>query len=77
MESRIRLRVTPLGGVFVSARKVSKEKSTYSLALKIADLMRGHVDRWEAIDALDIARILFREKSKTAQSRPEDPRSFA
>ena len=54
----------------MSARKNNKEKAILSLAVKIVDLMRGHPDQWEAIDAHDVARILFR-KSKNVQSRPE------
>ena len=55
----------------MSARKIDRKKVIYSLALKITSLMYGLSDRLEAIDACDIARILFRKNSKTAQSHPE------
>lgn len=57
-------------GVPVSARKNNKEKSIYSLAVKIADLMHSHSNRLEAIDACDIARILFRKTSKITDPSP-------
>lgn len=47
----------------------AKLKRIVALAKKIDALMREQTDRWEAIDAHDMARILFRtyaERSKSA-----------
>jgi hypothetical protein len=59
----------------MNASKNKKEKAIYSLSVKILELMSSHPDRWEAIDACDIARILFRKDSKNAQSLRGDRQS--
>ncbi len=38
----------------------ARERRIMVLAQKINELMRGHADRLEAIDAHDMGRILFR-----------------
>jgi cytochrome c len=38
----------------------ARERRIITLAQKINGLMRRHADRLEAIDAYDVARILFR-----------------
>jgi hypothetical protein len=38
-----------------------REKSIIKLASRISNLMREHKDRCEAIDAYDMARVLFRK----------------
>lgn len=38
-----------------------RERSIIKLATRINDLMREHKDRCEAIDAYDMARVLFRK----------------
>ena len=37
-----------------------RERRIIALAKQIAALMREHKDRYEAIDAYDMARVLFR-----------------
>jgi hypothetical protein len=56
-----------------------KEKRIYSLALSITALMRNHPDRLEAIDAYDMARILFRKESSShlVPRRPQRGRTLA
>jgi hypothetical protein len=44
-----------------------RDKRVYDLAVNIASLLREHSDRAEAIDAYDMARVLFR---KAASLRP-------
>ena len=39
----------------------AKRERIITLAERICDLMQKHVDRNEAIDAYDIARVLFRK----------------
>ncbi len=41
--------------------KSQRERSIIKLATRISDLMRQHKDRCEAIDAYDMARVLFRK----------------
>jgi hypothetical protein len=49
----------------VMPKKSSKrEERIFSLAVSISDLMRSHTDRNEAIDAYDVARVLFRKQTR-------------
>ena len=54
------------------AKLSAREKRIVSLAASINNAMREHADRNEAIDAYDMARVLFRkgisEKGFTARS---------
>jgi hypothetical protein len=44
-----------------------RDKRVYELAASIASLLREHPERGEAIDAHDMARVMFRSKTT---SRP-------
>ena len=50
--------------------EVTSEKSVLVLVGKIMDSIEGH-DRLEAIDALDVARILMRSNQGHAQPHSE------
>jgi hypothetical protein len=56
-------------GVSVSKSKVSREQRIFSLARQIAEIMRNHPDRLEALDANSVAKILFRENSTDQSDR--------
>lgn len=45
------------------AIKSNREQRILSLARQIAEVLRKHPDRLEALDAMSMARILFREGS--------------
>ena len=38
----------------------TKDKRVISLASQICALLRGHPDRWEALEAIGVAKTLFR-----------------
>lgn len=55
-----------------------REQRIFALALSLASAMRAHPDRDEAIDAYDMARVLFRKtKILCAQDQSEDHAVFA
>ena len=47
----------------MNQKQTKRERRIYALALSISQIMRSHPDRTEAIDAYDVARILFRKGS--------------
>jgi hypothetical protein len=54
----------------------SRDDRVHSLATKIATLMRDHENRAEAVDAHDMAKILFRRplanRDQTCSPIPEE-----
>ena len=46
---------------FSATSQSQREQSIIKLATRINNLMREHKDRCEAIDAYDMARVLFRK----------------
>lgn len=56
-------------GTIVSNQELNlRDDRVRSLALKIASLMRSHINRAEAVDAYDMAKIIFR---RSAVNRPD------
>ncbi len=61
----------------------TKDQKVLQLAAEIVELMRKHSPRHEAVDALDIARVLFRpslgmtihDQEAAAKFAPEDAES--
>ena len=47
-----------------SVKNTAREKRIFKLAQSISNQMRQHPDRNEAIDAYDMARVLFRFETK-------------
>ena len=43
--------------------RITREKRILSIARQITEILRSHPDRLEALDAMSMARILFRESS--------------
>ena len=61
-------------------RDISREGRIYAEALRILEIMRSNPNRLEAIDAYDMARILFRktaDSSFSAQGQSEDREVFS
>ena len=45
------------------ANRITREQKVFLLARQIVEIMRKHPDRLEALDAMSMARILFRGES--------------
>ncbi len=56
-----------------SSSQSRRQKSIIKLASQINDLMRSHPDRAEAIDAYDMARVLFRKPNSHRPILPIPP----
>jgi hypothetical protein len=54
------------------AKMQTKDQRVVNLASQICALLRGHPDRWEALEAIGVAKTLFRpadgEVTETLQS---------
>lgn len=48
----------------MAAKKTDRERRIVALAQRIVAQMKEHPDRLEAIDAVEVARVLFRKPSR-------------
>ena len=46
--------------ISLASQMQTKDKRVISLASQICALLRGHPDRWEALEAIGVAKTLFR-----------------
>ena len=50
------------------AKMQTKDQRVVNLASQICAILRDHPDRWEALEAMNVARVLFRPAEVTDET---------